>query len=409
MISYTLKHLHQDIKQHLFCGRVLTNWNPHYFCALKEYIAADMAKLNNLCNHGNSRSFAVCFNDFMLTDARGRRKFDQQRFLQLCRTKFGSEADGLLKSMQLTDPAQKFRSFRKGKSGYCFISPDFKQTIIIYCVSGFNPADSMSTPYHEYSHALDFKYSLLEQTEAYRNYRRHSKNSRNNTEQKELADSYFQEWHMLQESFADCFAYGCLALKEPDNPAIYRWALYNMAVKFRNVVENKHSPLYCGYAATRTVLNRIRLDCRCRNLKKYYLNDGSIDFLSFAETCAEAVKEQGYNHDNYLTLTTYPLLSTPPATNLSPRQFDQWHYDYLDAQITARQNRVANPFYRLLYGIGQEMLQTADNNKILSLLDKYEIPAFKNCFNEYRFIIKQQSSYRPHNLAQLRQQQKSRT
>ena len=81
----------------------------------------------------------------------------------------------------------------------------------------------------------------------------------------------------------------------------------------------------------------------------------------------------------------------------------------LDAQITARQNRVANPFYRLLYGIGQEMLQTADNNKILSLLDKYEIPAFKNCFNEYRFIIKQQSSYRPHNLAQLRQQQKSRT
>ena len=325
MISYTLKHLHQDIKQHLFCGRVLTNWNPHYFCALKEYIAADMAKLNNLCNHGNSRSFAVCFNDFMLTDARGRRKFDQQRFLQLCRTKFGSEADGLLKSMLLTDPAQKFRSFRKGKNGYCFISPDFKQTIIIYCVSGFNPADSMSTPYHEYGHALDFKYSLLEQTEAYQNYRRHGKNSRNNTEQKELADSYFQEWHMLQESFADCFAYGCLALKEPDNPAIYRWALYNMAVKFRNVVENKHSPLYCGYAATRTVLNRIRLDCRCRNLKKYYLNDGSIDFLSFAETCAEAVKEQGYNHDNYQTLTTYPLLSTPPATNLSPRQFDQWH------------------------------------------------------------------------------------
>ena len=230
MISYTLKHLHQDIKQHLFCGRVLTNWNPHYFCALKEYIAADMAKLNNLCNHGNSRSFAVCFNDFMLTDARGRRKFDQQRFLQLCRTKFGSEADGLLKSMQLTAPAQKFRSFRKGKSGYCFISPDFKQTIIIYCVSGFNPADSMSTPYHEYGHALDFKYSLLEQTEAYRNYRRHSKNSRNNTEQKELADSYFQEWHMLQESFADCFAYGCLALKEPDNPAIYRWALYNLSL-----------------------------------------------------------------------------------------------------------------------------------------------------------------------------------
>ena len=149
MISYTLKHLHQDIKQHLFCGRVLTNWNPRYFCALKEYTAADMAKLNNLCNHGNSRSFAVCFNDFMLTDARGRRKFDQQRFLQLCRTKFGSEADGLLKSMQLTDPAQKFRSFRKGKSGYCFISPYFKNTIIIYCVSGFNPADSMSTPYHE--------------------------------------------------------------------------------------------------------------------------------------------------------------------------------------------------------------------------------------------------------------------
>lgn len=142
-------------------------------------------------------------------------------------------------------------------------------------------------------------------------------------------------------------------------------------------------------------------------LEKYYLNDGSIDFLSFAETCAEAVKKQGYNHDNYQTLTTYPLLSTPPATNLSPRQFDQWHYDYLDAQITARQNRVANPFYRLLYGIGQEILQTADNNKILSLLDKYEIPAFKNCFNEYRFIIKQQSSYRPHNLAQLRQQQKA--
>lgn len=172
-----------------------------------------MAKLNNLCNHGNSRSFAVCFNDFMLTDARGRRKFDQQRFLQLCRTKFGSEADGLLKSMLLTDPAQKFRSFRKGKNGYCFISPDFKQTIIIYCVSGFNPADSMSTPYHEYGHALDFKYSLLEQTEAYQNYRRHGKNSRNNTEQKELADSYFQEWHMLQESFADCLLTAVWLLK----------------------------------------------------------------------------------------------------------------------------------------------------------------------------------------------------
>ena len=116
---------------------------------------------------------------------------------------------------------------------------------------------------------------------------------------------------MLQESLADCFAYSCLALKEPENPEIYQRGIYNMAVKFRNVVENKHSPLYCGYVSTRTLLNKIQQDYHNQNMKKYYLKDGSINFLSLAQTCANIVKKQGYNHDNYQTLDFLPSAKIP--------------------------------------------------------------------------------------------------
>lgn len=412
MITYTLKHLHQDIKQHLFHGCRRMEWNPHYFQELKKYISADMANLNKLCNQGDNQSFAVCFNDLMQTDNKGRKKFNRHRFLHLCQTNFGLEYNQQLKTMHLTEPAKKFNSFTKGQGGYCFTSPDFKKTIIVYAISTLNVTEALAVPYHEYGHALDFKYSLLDSTEAYHNFRLYAKEYRKNANDNNLktqANQYCSEWHMLQESFADCFAYSCLALKEPHNPVVYRKGFYNMAVKFCNVVENKHNSLYCGYAATRTMLNKIQLDYRCQNMDKYYLSDGSIDFLTLAHTCANVIKEQGYNHDNYQTLTTYPLQNMSAGQHLKPQQYDQWHYDYLEAKNAIQKNRITNPVYRLLYGVGQEILQTSDKLKLLNLLNKYEIPALSACFQEYRYLINQQIvREHPATISQLLKQQKNR-
>ena len=49
MINYTIKHLHQDIKQLLIHGGRRMDWTPHYYQELKSYIFADMARLNKLC------------------------------------------------------------------------------------------------------------------------------------------------------------------------------------------------------------------------------------------------------------------------------------------------------------------------------------------------------------------------
>ena len=124
-----------------------------------------------------------------------------------------------------------------------------------------------------------------------------------------------------------------------------------------------------------------------------------------AQTCANIVKKQGYNHDNYQTLISYPLQKSPEEINLKPEQYDQWHYDYLEAQMAIRQNRIADPFYRLLYGIGQEIISNPDKQSVLTLLDKYDIPAFHNCFNEYRnIILRQVSSRHPQNITKLLKQ-----
>lgn len=402
MINYTLKHLHQDIKRLLIQGGHRMNWTPHYYQKLKDYIFADMARLNKLCNQNGKTSFAVCFNDFLITDHKGHKKFNHAKFNQLCHTNFGSGYQTLLQKMHLSNPAQKFQSFKKGQGGYCFTSPDFQNTIIVYGISGFNLIEAMTTPYHEYGHALDFQYGLLEKTNAYQNY---LLNTPSDNQSQHLAKQYLQEWTMLQESLADCFAYSCLALKEPEYPEIYQRGIYNMAVKFRNVVENKHSPLYCGYASTRTLLNKIQQDYHNQNMKKYYLKDGSINFLSLAQTCANIVKKQGYNHDNYQTLISYPLQKSPDKINLRPEQYNQWHYDYLEALMAIRQNRIADPFYRLLYGIGQEIISNPDKQSVLTLLDKYDIPAFHNCFNEYRnIILRQESSRNPQNITKLLKQ-----
>ncbi len=408
MINYTIKHLHQDIKQLLIHGGRRMDWTPHYYQELKDYIFADMARLNKLCNQNGNKSFALCVNDFLITDNKGHKKFNSAKFNQLCQINFGPAYQSRLHKMHLSNPAQKFQSFKKGQGGYCFTSSDYQHAVIVYGISSLNLIEAITTPYHEYGHALDFQYSLLEKTSAYQNYRLNAKNYQKNpsdSQSQHLAKQYYKEWTMLQESLADCFAYSCLALKEPENPEIYQRGIYNMAVKFRNVVENKHSPLYCGYAAVRTMLNKIQRDYRCQNMKKYYLKDGSINFLSLAQTCATVVKEQGYNHNNYQTLITYPLQKSPEEINLKPEQYDQWHYDYLDAQMAIRQNRNPNPYYRLLYGIGQEIISNPDKQSILTLLNKYDIPAFHNCFNEYRnIILRQESSRHPQNITKLLKQ-----
>ncbi len=181
-----------------------------------------------------------------------------------------------------------------------------------------------------------------------------------------------------------------------------------MASKFCNIVENKHSPFYCGYAAVRTMLNKISIDYRCHNMQKYYLPDSSINFLKLAETCAEVVTDQGYNHNNYQTLLTYPL-QKKQIPDLQSNQYDQWHYDYLDAQNTRVKNQISNPAFRLFWGIGSEIINTRNKTEILALLDKYNFQGFQKYFNEYRKIINTQIfQERPANLAQKLKQQKNR-
>lgn len=101
MINYTLKHLHQDIKRLLIQGGHRMNWTPHYYQKLKDYIFADMARLNKLCNQNGKTSFAVCFNDFLITDHKGHKKFNHAKFNQLCHTNFGSGYQTLLQKMHL--------------------------------------------------------------------------------------------------------------------------------------------------------------------------------------------------------------------------------------------------------------------------------------------------------------------
>lgn len=412
MIKNNIRHLHQDIKKYLSHGCSCLGWNPYYYQELKNYIVEDLIRLNKLCNQGNSRSFAICINDFLIADKNDRCKFDEQKFLKLCKQTYDSDYPKQFPQINFKSPSQKFAPLLQGRlGGTCYTSKDFKDNIIAYQISRLNITEALAIPYHEYGHALDAKHSLLDKTEAYQNYRRQAGLSHKNPDAPNLLalkQQYSQEFLMLKESFADCFAYSCLALKEPEDPLIYKKSLYNMATKFCNVVENNHKPLYCGYAATRTMLNKIRRDCQDHNMQKYYLPDGSIDFLKLAETCAEVIINQGYNHDNYQTLMTCPLRKEQ-IPDLRPSQYDQWHYDYLDAQNTRKQNQISNPVYRLFYGIGQEIMNTRDKTKILALLDKYNLPGFQKYFDEYRNIIKPQiAREKPTTLAQKLKQTKSR-
>lgn len=412
MIRANVRHIHQDIKKYLSHGCSRLGWNPYYYQELKNYIVDDMIRLNKLCNQGNRRSFAICINDFLISDKNNHPKFDEQKFLQLCRQTYGTDYHKQFPQINFSNSSEKFAPLMQGHlAGRCFTSYDFKDNIIAYQISRLNIVEALAVPYHEYGHTLDAQYSLLDKTEAYLNYRLQANLSHQNPEDPRLLASkqqYAQDFSMLKESFADCFAYSCLALKEPENPLVYKKSLYNMASKFCNIVENRHSPLYCGYAAVRTMLNKISTDCRCHNMQKYYLPDNSINFLKLAETCAEVVTNQGYNHSNYQTLLTYPL-QKKQIPDLQSNQYDQWHYDYLDAQNTRIKNQISNPAFRLFLGIGSEIMNTRNKTEILALLDKHNFQGFQKYFNEYRKIINSQIfQERPTNLAQKLKQQKNR-
>lgn len=408
MIKNNLLYLHEDVKKYLTHNCSKLGWSPYFYQDIKNDIIEDMIRLNILCNQGNSRSFAICINDFLI-NSNNTVKFNEHKFNHLCQQTYGLDYRSKPQFGDLSNPSKKFSKLLHGAlDGICCPSKDFKNMIIAYRISGSNPIEALAVPYHEYGHALELKYSLLDNTEAYQKFHQHIEDS-DNPASRPQANQYFQEWKMLQESFADCFAYSCLTLKEPDNPLIYKKSLYNMALKFCNVIENKHNPLYCGYAATRTMLNKIGFDFRCKKMQKYYLADGTINFMKLAKLCAEVVTNQGYNHDNYQTLTTYPLQKQPSEPNLEPKQFDQWHYDYLDAQQTRLQNRITDPSARLFYGVCHTIINTKNKAEILSLLDKFDISGFQKYFNEYRAIINRKiAREQPTTLAQLIKQQKSR-
>ena len=61
MINYTLKHLHQDIKRLLIQGGHRMNWTPHYYQKLKDYIFADMARLNKIVQSKRQNIFCRLF------------------------------------------------------------------------------------------------------------------------------------------------------------------------------------------------------------------------------------------------------------------------------------------------------------------------------------------------------------
>lgn len=393
MITYTLKDIHKDIKYLLQPHSRKALWKPRYYKQIKEYILPDMIRLNQLCNQDGFRSFAVCVNDYWQTNANNHVTFNRNKLFQICKQNFGSKYASILKEMDVFNITSNFQNFLNNTKGSCFHSKDYNNTIIIYGIYGFNPTETLATPYHEYAHSLDYQYNLLSFCPPHQKYLELCKKyDRNNPDEnlKTQINQYYEETRMLQESFADCFAYSCLALKEINNPKIYKNALYNVALKFKNVVENKHNSIYCGFAATRTMLNRIRFDSLHHHTKKYYLSDGSIDFLNLADICAEVVIQQGYNHENYQTLTQYPKQTPETFAQYNSSQYDQWYYDYLEALQFHKKYNPFSPYYRFFAGLGEMAYYNPNKANFYNTLEKYTNPELQPFLNEYRKILKPQ-------------------
>lgn len=415
MITYTITDIHKDIKYLLQPHGRKAFWKPRYYKQFKKYILQDMIRLNQLCNQDGFHSFAICVNDYWQTNSNNNVVLNRHKLFSVCKKNLGIQYTSILKEMDMLNITANFQKCLSHTKGYCFHSKDRKNTIIIYGIYGFNPTDTLATLYHEYAHAIDNKYHFFRHSTSHQKYlelyKKYDRNNPDENLQKQM-NQYSEETYMLQESFADCFAYSCLVLKDINNPKIYKNAFYNMSLKFKNVVEKKHRSVYCGFAATRTMLNRIQFDNLHHNTKKYYLTDGAIDFLNLADICAEVVSQQGYNHENYQTLTQYPLQTPETLTQYSSSQYDQWHYDYLEALRFHKKYNPFNPYYRLFADLGEMAYNPAEKANLYKLLDKYTNPELQPYLNEYRKILKPQieTMLKPQNLAQLikNKQQKSR-
>ena len=393
MITYTITDIHKDIKYLLQSHSSKALWKPRYYKQLKDYILPDMIRLNQLCNQDGFRSFAICVNDYWQTKANHHITFNRHKLFQVCQQNFGMQYASILKEMDIFNITSNFQNCLSKTKGYFFHTKDRKNTIIIYGIYGFNPTETLAAPYHEYAHALDNKYNFLSRCTPHQKYlelcKKYDRNNPDDNLQKQM-NQYSEETFMLQESFADCFAYSCLVLKDINNSAVYQNAFYDMSLKFKNVVEKKHSSLYCGFAATRTMLNRIRFDSLHHHTKKYYLSDGTIDFLNLADICAEVVRQQGYNHENYQTLIQYPKQTPETFTQYSSSQYDQWLYDYLDALQFNKRHKALNPYYRFFTGLGKIAYDQTKKANFYKLLEKYTNPELQPYLNEYRKILKPQ-------------------
>ena len=413
MITYNIKDIHKDIKYLLQPHGRKALWKPRYYKQLKEYILPDMIRLNQLCNQDGFRSFAVCVNDFMFQDAHGKPRFDMKKLDNLCKQNFGRTLEQAVSPQIIKD---SIRDIIKVKSPLAGMVPRMKlpmQGIVFYSVFNFYPTNSIIIPFHEYAHILDLKYSFFKNTKTYLNLSQAANRTLehpDNPDNKKILQQYLQEYQMLKESFADCFAYSYLALKEPKNKDIYREMMYHISGKFCHLIQNKRDTIYCGFAVTRTMFNRIQFDCIHNNMQKYYLSDGSIDFLNLANTCAEVVRHQAYNHENFHTLSTVPIQEPQNLSHLKPTQYDQWYWDYLDAQRYQKECLQPNPYYRFFTCLGEIALHPKEKANFYNLLDKYKNLKIQPYLNEYRKILKPQleTPYQPQNLAQLIKQQKSR-
>ena len=406
MITYSIQDIHKDIKYLLQPHAHKALWKPRYYKQLKEYILPDMMRLNKLCNQDGFRSFAVCVNDFMLQDAQGTPKFDIKKLDNFCQQNFDCPLEQAVKPNILKDTLNHLTSATNTNLGSVMCMKNINHAILFYKVSVFDFMQTLSTPYHEYGHLLDLKFNFFQNTQTYQGMAKATQiayKRPHDPQAQEILRQYHQEFSMLKESFADCFAHSCLVLKEPENKALYRYCMYKMSRRLCRILQNKTPLYYCGFPATRTMLNRINLDHRCHNMKKYYHPDGSINFLKLAHTCAEVIRQQAYNHENFQTLRSAISKPSINLANLNPSQYEQWYYDYLDAQNCQKKYRPKNVYYDFFISLGETVLTTKNKKDFLSLLDKYPNSELQPFFNDYRKLITPQQTNVPQNtnLAQL--------
>ena len=68
--------------------------------------------------------------------------------------------------------------------------------------------------------------------------------------------------------------------------------------------------------------------------------------------------QQAYNHENFQTLRSAISKPSINLANLNPSQYEQWYYDYLDAQNCQKKYRPKNVYYDFFISLGETVLTT---------------------------------------------------